>query len=204
MSGSRSAKPGAEKRDILKFSVKRLDSMGKKTILITGGARSGKSKYAENRSAALGSRRLYIATAEAKDEEMAQRIAEHRQHRGGDWITIEEPMELSATLQSQQGQVDCAMVDCLTIWLSNLLLRHDSKNAKEKVTELLATLPRLDFHLVLVTNEVGWGIVPDNPLARQFRDLAGWTHQRIAAAVNEVVLMVAGIPMTVKKETECL
>ena len=173
--------------------------MGQKKILITGGARSGKSKYAEERTAALGSRRLYVATAEAKDEEMAQRIAEHKQRRGGAWITIEEPMELSATLRSQQGQVDCAIVDCLTIWLSNLLLRHDLKLAKETVAELLATLPRLDFDLVLVTNEVGWGIVPDNPLARQFRDLAGSTNQRVAAAANEVVLMVAGVPMTVKK-----
>ena len=108
-------------------------------------------------------------------------------------------MELSAALLAQRGRTDCALVDCLTIWLSNLLLQRDAEFAEEKVEELVETLPRLDFHVVLVTNEVGWGIVPDNALARQFRDLAGWANQRIAAAADEVVLTVAGIPMIVKK-----
>jgi adenosylcobinamide kinase/adenosylcobinamide-phosphate guanylyltransferase len=172
-------------------------------ILVTGGARSGKSKYAEQRAEELGARRLYIATAEAKDEEMAQRIAEHKKRRGNDWAIIEEPVELSAALLAQRGQIDCALVDCLTIWLSNLLLHRDAEVTGEKVEKLVATLPGLDFHVVLVTNEVGWGIVPDNNLARQFRDLAGWANQRIAAAADEVVLTVAGIPMIVKKATPC-
>jgi len=178
--------------------------MAKEIILITGGARSGKSKYAEQRAAALGSRRLYVATAEAKDEEMAQRIAEHKRRRGDEWTTIEEAVELSGALLAQRGRTDCALVDCLTLWLSNLLLRRDTKYAEEKIEELLKMLPRLDFHIVLVTNEVGWGIVPDNPLGRQFRDLAGWTNQRIAAAANEIVLLVAGMPMIVKKGKACL
>ena len=178
--------------------------MAKQIILVTGGARSGKSKYAEQRAASLGRRRLYVATAEAKDEEMAQRIAEHKRRRGDEWTTIEEAVELSGALLAQRGRTDCALVDCLTLWLSNLLLRRDTKYAEEKIEELLKMLPRLDFHIVLVTNEVGWGIVPDNPLGRQFRDLAGWTNQRIAAAANEIVLLVAGMPMIVKKGKACL
>lgn len=177
--------------------------MAKQIILITGGTRSGKSKYAEQRAGELGERRLYVATAEAKDQEMAQRIAEHRQRRGNRWVTVEEPVDLAAALAARHGQTDCALVDCLTLWLSNLLIGYDGKYAENKVEELVTTLPRLDFHVVLVTNEVGWGIVPDNALARQFRDLAGWANQRIAVAANEVVLTVAGIPMIVKKGTVC-
>lgn len=177
--------------------------MAKQVLFVTGGARSGKSKYAEMRAIELGHRRLYVATAEAKDEEMTQRIAEHQKRRGKEWQTIEEPVELTQALLTQRGQTDCAIVDCLTLWLSNLLLGGDGKYAHERVEELAETLPRLDFHIVLVSNEVGCGIVPDNPLARQFRDLVGWTNQQLAAAANEVVLTVAGIPMILKKETGC-
>lgn len=174
-------------------------SMAQQIILITGGARSGKSQYAEQRTGALGRRRLYIATAEAKDEEMARRIAEHKRRRGNDWITIEEPVELGSVLLEQRGRADCAVVDCLTLWFSNLLLRRDAEFAGRKVEELVETLPRLNFHILLVTNEVGWGIVPDNFLARRFRDLAGWANQRIGAVAGEVVLTVAGVPMIVKQ-----
>jgi adenosylcobinamide kinase/adenosylcobinamide-phosphate guanylyltransferase len=173
--------------------------VNKRIILITGGARSGKSRYAEQRAGELGGRRLYVATAEAMDEEMAQRVAEHKKRRGNDWNTIEEPMEVPAALLAQRGDTDCALVDCVTLWLSNLLLSHDAEFAARRLEELLETLPRLDFHVVLVTNEVGLGIVPDNPLARQFRDLVGWANQRIAAAADEVVLTVAGMPMIIKK-----
>ena len=168
-------------------------------ILVIGGARSGKSSYAEERVRELGARRLYIATAEANDEEMRRRIKEHQRRRGNDWSTIEEPLQLAETLLAQRSQTDSALVDCLTLWLSNLLLRHDVKYAQQKVKQFVETTGQLDFHLILVTNEVGWGIVPDNSLARQFRDLSGWANQRIAAAANEVVLIVAGIPMIVKK-----
>ena len=172
--------------------------MAKQIILVTGGARSGKSKYAEQRAQELGGRRLYIATAEAKDDEMAQRITEHKKRRGNDWATIEEPVELSSVLLAQRGRTDCALVDCLTIWLSNLLLHRDAEYAGEQVEQLVENLPRLDFHVVFVTNEIGWGIVPDNALARQFRDLAGRANQRIAESAHEVVLTVAGVPMVVK------
>jgi len=181
----------------------RIAAMAKEIILITGGARSGKSRWAEQRATALGARPLYLATAEAKDEEMAQRIAAHRKRRGDQWRTIEEPLELTAALLAERGRTDCALVDCLTLWISNLLIRHDEKSAPEKVKELIEQLPQLNFHLIFVTNEVGSGIVPDNPLARQFRDLAGWTNQRIAEAANEVVLMIAGIPIIAKQEAPC-
>ena len=175
--------------------------MANPIILVTGGARSGKSKYGEQRVMATGPRRLYVATAEAGDEEMVRRIARHKKQRGGQWTTIEEPVELTEVLLAWRGRVDGALVDCLTLWLSNLLLRRDGKQVEEKVEQLAATLPRLDFSVLLVANEVSWGIVPDNPLARQFRDLAGWANQLIAAVATEVILMVAGIPLTIKKTT---
>jgi adenosylcobinamide kinase / adenosylcobinamide-phosphate guanylyltransferase len=176
-------------------------SMSKQIILITGGARSGKSQYAERRAVEMGGRPLYVATAEANDEEMAQRIAEHRRRRGTQWRTIEEPWELTQSLLAERGKTDCALVDCLTLWISNLLIRRGDKYASEKVEDLIEKLPQVDFHLLFVTNEVGWGVVPDNPLARKFRDLAGWTNQRMAQAANEVILMVAGVPITAKKRT---
>jgi len=178
-------------------------SMSKEIIVITGGARSGKSQYAEQRAIEMGDRRLYVATAEARDEEMAQRIAEHRKRRGNQWRTIEEPLELTQSLVAQRGKTDCALVDCLTLWISNLLIQHDEEHAAKKVQELIEKLPELDFHLVFVTNEVGSGIVPDNLLARKFRDLTGRTNQRMAQAANEVILMVAGIPVIAKKEAPC-
>jgi adenosylcobinamide kinase / adenosylcobinamide-phosphate guanylyltransferase len=175
--------------------------VNKQIILITGGARSGKSRYAEQRARTLGERQLYIATAEVKDREMEERIVAHQNRRASSaWTTVEEPIELSAALLAQRGRTDCALVDCLTLWLSNLLLRRDVKYAEEKVCQLIETLPSLDFHVVLVTNEVGAGIVPDNPLARQFRDLAGWANQQLAAVASEVVLTVAGLPMIIKTD----
>ncbi|HKY08231.1 MAG TPA: bifunctional adenosylcobinamide kinase/adenosylcobinamide-phosphate guanylyltransferase, partial [Candidatus Binatia bacterium] len=119
------------------------------------------------------------------------------------WTTIEEPEELSTALLARRGQTDCALVDCVTLWLSNLLLQRDAKYAQAKVHQLVEALPSLDFHVLLVTNEVGAGIVPDNPLARQFRDLAGWTNQQLAALASEVILTVAGVPMIVKKAEPC-
>lgn len=173
--------------------------MAKEVILVTGGARSGKSKYAELRAAELGSRRLYVATAEAKDEEMRRRIAKHKKRRGDSWITVEEPLNLPGVLHAKRHQIDCALVDCLTIWLSNLLLCGGEKYVEGQVAELIQTLPGLNFNLILVSNEVGSGIVPDNLLARQFRDLAGWANQRIASIANEVVCTIAGIPMIIKR-----
>lgn len=130
---------------------------------------------------------------------MEQRIAEHRKRRGGEWTTVEEPIEISRELLRHRGGVDCALVDCLTLWLSNLLLRQDKSPVTKKIDELIDTLKLLDFHVFFVTNEVGSAIVPDNPLARQFRDVVGWTNQGVAQVADEVVLMVAGLPVSVKQ-----
>lgn len=177
--------------------------MGKKIVLITGGARSGKSRYAEERADRIGSRLLYLATAEAKDQEMAQRIAEHRKRRGSRWLTLEEPLDLGQALLKHQGKVDCVVVDCLTLWISNLLMCQGEGGVKEKVEEFLEKLPLLEFPVFFVTNEIGSAVVPDNPLARSFRDLVGWVNQRVAKAADEVVLMVAGLPVIVKKGEAC-
>lgn len=176
--------------------------MKKQVVLITGGARSGKSLYAEERAREAGARRLYLATAEAKDDEMARRIAEHRERRGEEWITIEEPTEISRALLRHRGGIDCALVDCLTLWLSNLMEQGEEAVTK-KVDELIDALTLLDFDIFFVTNEVGSAIVPDNALARSFRDLLGWANQRMAQVADEVVLMVAGLPVFVKKDGAC-
>lgn len=176
--------------------------MGKEVVLITGGARSGKSGYAEERAVRLGTKLLYVATAEPGDDEMARRIAEHRKRRGERWVTVEEPLEIGSALAEHQGKVDCAVVDCLTLWVSNFLIQRGEESVVKATEDLIQGLPRLNFHLLFVTNEVGWGIVPDNPLARQFRDLSGWVNQSIGRVADEIILMVTGVPVVVK-ERKC-
>jgi adenosylcobinamide kinase / adenosylcobinamide-phosphate guanylyltransferase len=162
--------------------------------LVLGGARSGKSRYAETLFAALPPPWVYIATAEAGDAEMAARIAAHRARRGGAWTTIEAPRDLAGALAAH-GKAPI-LVDCLTLWLSNLLLADADIDAESERIE--AALARAEAPVVLVSNEVGFGIVPDNALARRFRDLQGVLNQRIAAQAERVVLMVAGLPLIVK------
>jgi adenosylcobinamide kinase / adenosylcobinamide-phosphate guanylyltransferase len=164
-------------------------------ILITGGARSGKSKRAETRARAFAGEPVYIATAEALDVEMEQRIARHRTRRGIDWIEREVPLDLVQALVATDGG-GARLVDCLTLWLSNLL--HAERDWEREVAELGGTLPGLKSPVILVTNEVGLGIVPDNALARAFRDAAGIMNQTIAAAADEVEFVVAGLPMKLK------
>lgn len=166
------------------------------TLFVLGGARSGKSAYAQKRCEALGERLVYIATARAGDDEMAQRIARHRAERGPAWTTLEASLDLcSAIARASQG-ADAVLVDCLTLWLSNLMLGgHDLSAARGALAETVRTAR---VPLVLIANEVGMGIVPDNALARRFRDEAGWLNQDIAAAAKEVVLVVAGLAMMVK------
>ena len=164
-------------------------------ILITGGARSGKSKRAETRARSFPGRPVYIATAESLDSEMEARIAKHRAWRGTDWIEREVPLDLVQALVATDGG-GARLVDCLTLWLSNLL--HAERDWEREVTALVDALPRLESPLVLVTNEVGLGIVPDNALARTFRDAAGIMNQSIAAVADEVEFVVAGLPMKLK------
>jgi adenosylcobinamide kinase / adenosylcobinamide-phosphate guanylyltransferase len=164
-------------------------------ILITGGARSGKSRRAETRARAFPGQPVYIATAEALDAEMAERIARHRARRGNGWIEREVPLELAQTLNETDGG-GARLIDCLTLWLSNVL--HSKRGWTDEVVHLAAALTRQRSPVVLVTNEVGLGIVPDNALAREFRDAAGHMNQTIAGAAHEVEFVVAGLPMKLK------
>lgn len=164
-------------------------------ILITGGARSGKSRRAEARARAFPGQPVYVATAEALDAEMAERIAGHRARRGSDWIEREAPLDLVRTLIDSDGG-GARLVDCLTLWLSNLM--HAQRDWAREVTLLADALPRQRSPIVMVTNEVGLGIVPDNALARAFRDAAGIMNQTIAGVADEVEFVVAGLPMKLK------
>ncbi len=164
-------------------------------ILITGGARSGKSTRAEARVGIFPGRPVYIATAEALDDEMRARIARHRARRGSEWLERETPLELAAALTETDGG-GARLVDCLTLWLSNLM--HAERNWESEGFVLAETLGRQRSPVVLVTNEVGLGIVPDNALARRFRDAAGLLNQMIARVADEVEFVVAGLPMRVK------
>lgn len=164
-------------------------------ILITGGARSGKSKRAEMRTRSFPGQPVYVATAEALDAEMEARIAKHRARRGTDWIEREVPLDLVPALVATDGG-GARLVDCLTLWLSNLM--HAERDWEREVRELAGALPRLKSPAVFVTNEVGLGIVPDNALARSYRDAAGIMNQTIAAVADEVEFVVAGLPMKLK------
>jgi len=165
-------------------------------VLVLGGARSGKSAYAETLAEAHAGARIYIATAAAHDGEMAERIAAHRARRGADWHTVEEEIALADALSREAGAGRFVLVDCITLWITNLLLGgHDVDTA---VAGLCSMLDELAGTIVLVANEVGLGIVPDNALARQFRDHAGSANQRLGAHADEVVFIAAGLPLHLK------
>jgi adenosylcobinamide kinase/adenosylcobinamide-phosphate guanylyltransferase len=164
-------------------------------ILITGGARSGKSVRAEARARAFAGKPVYVATAEALDAEMRERIARHRARRGGEWIEHETPIELVPALKATDGG-GARLVDCLTLWLSNLM--QAERDWSKETAKLVEALRAQKSPVVLVTNEVGLGIVPDNALARRFRDAAGIMNQMIAQAADEVEFIVAGLPVRVK------
>lgn len=162
-------------------------------ILVTGGARSGKSRIAEARALRLGATVTYIATAQPLDPEMEARIATHRDRRGAEWTTVDAPLDLVAAIDGSDG---VRLVDCLTLWLSNLML--DGRDLPAETAGLLASLSRARTPVVLVTNEVGAGIVPDNALARAFRDAAGILNQQVAEVADEVILVACGLPLTLK------
>jgi adenosylcobinamide kinase/adenosylcobinamide-phosphate guanylyltransferase len=164
--------------------------------LVLGGARSGKSRHAEAMIEQAAPKALYLATARALDDEMALRIRHHRARRGARWTTHEEPFALAAALIEGARPERPVLVDCLTLWLSNLLVA--GRDVDAAIAELLDTLPRLAGPVVLVANEVGLGIVPDNALARAFRDHAGRLNQAVAAQAERVVFLAAGLPLTLK------
>ncbi len=165
---------------------------------VIGGAKSGKSLYAEKLILQHKPPYLYIATAEALDEEMKARIKKHQQRRGKDWITKEVPLEIVRVLEEFSSKNFPILVDCVTLWLSNLMMAE--KDVEKEVLKLCELLERFNENtpLVIVSNEVGFGIVPDNELARRFRDVAGWTNQLIANRSRFVTMVVAGIPLPVK------
>lgn len=174
-----------------------MESDGTRSLLVLGGARSGKSRYAENRAEALGGELFYLATGQAGDAEMADRIERHRADRGDRWQTLEVPLALDRAIAEHAAPGRVLLVDCLTLWVSNLLLGgHDVNAACLTVSDALKAAS--GGAIIFVSNEVGLGIVPDNALARQFRDDAGRTNQQIAQRVDEVVFVAAGLPLRLK------
>jgi adenosylcobinamide kinase / adenosylcobinamide-phosphate guanylyltransferase len=168
-----------------------------RTVFVIGGARSGKSTFALEKAGSFPGKKAYIATAEPLDDEMKKRIERHRVERGGDWETFEEPVKIARVLKEMGSGFNAAVIDCLTLWLSNLLL--GTEDPEEEIESFLASLG-CGGHppLFVVSNEVGMGIVPDNALSRRFRDLAGHLNQKVAAIADEVYLVTAGIPVRIK------
>jgi adenosylcobinamide kinase / adenosylcobinamide-phosphate guanylyltransferase len=167
--------------------------------LVLGGVRSGKSRYADELARAQARAVTVIATAQPGDEEMAARIEAHRRHRDARWRVLEEPIRLAAALHAAVSPDGLVIVDCLTLWLSNLLCGNEPAAARQETQALLDALPALAGDCIFISNEVGFGIIPATPLARRFGDEAGILHQRIAALCDCVIFMVAGLPLTVKE-----
>jgi adenosylcobinamide kinase/adenosylcobinamide-phosphate guanylyltransferase len=172
-----------------------------KIVLVLGGARSGKSTYAMRLALNWYRKPLYIATAEAGDKEMAERISIHRKSRDARWKCVEEPLNIAAILANPPA-CDGILVDCVTLWVSNVLLKEKRKAFEERRAELINALLRAKCPVILVSNEVGMGIVPANRLGRNFRDLAGWLNQDLASIANTVVFVVSGLPMVLKGKQE--
>jgi adenosylcobinamide kinase/adenosylcobinamide-phosphate guanylyltransferase len=168
--------------------------------LVLGGARSGKSRYAERRVLGSGLAPVYVATAQALDDEMAARIERHRARRGVSWRTIEEPCDLSGALLRECAPGRAVLVDCLTLWLTNLMVAE--RPVRRQMARLVELLPSLPGDLILVSNEVGLGVVPTDAMARAFVDHAGWLHQRIAQQAQDVVFMAAGLPLHLKPPSD--
>ena len=167
------------------------------TILVTGGARSGKSVFAEKRTKQLGSPLIYIATSEVIDTEMKKRVEEHQARRGSEWQTFHAPINLKETLIETDGKGPC-LVDCLTFWLNNLIFHDEDIDAAKK--ELITVLNERSDPVVLVTNEIGSGIIPENSLARRFLDEAGRLNQTISQIADEVYVSISGIPLQIKPD----
>jgi adenosylcobinamide kinase/adenosylcobinamide-phosphate guanylyltransferase len=167
-----------------------------KSLLVLGGARSGKSRHAQARAEALDGELVFVATGQAYDEEMADRIARHQADRGPRWRTVEAPIELARAIEALACPGTVLMVDCLTLWASNLIFAD--RDPETETARLVAAICAARGPVILVSNEVGLGIVPDNALARRFRDVAGRINQVVAACADEVVFIAAGLPLTLK------
>jgi adenosylcobinamide kinase/adenosylcobinamide-phosphate guanylyltransferase len=179
-------------RDPHKPKLQGATTMPGRLVLIGGGARSGKSRFALTYAEQLGVRHVFVATAQASDNEMAERITRHQRERRAGWVTVEEPLALPETLA--RVEADVVLVDCLTLWLANLLLRGDAvADVEAAVERLVQAASARRGHVVIVTNEVGMGIVPEHALGRLFRDVAGRAHQRLAATADEVYMAMLGL-----------
>jgi len=172
----------------------------KETILVIGGCRSGKSRHAlELAEKISGSKRIFIATCMPLDDEMKERIDRHKKERDKNWKTIEAPVELPEVVNEKSREGDVILVDCLTLWINNILMETESTGIiDDHIQKLIIALKEAKCPIIMVSNEVGAGIVPENRLARQFRDLAGFTNQKVAECVESVIWMVAGIPVSIK------
>lgn len=172
-----------------------------KIVFVIGGARSGKSRFALKTAAACTGKKAYIVTAQALDSEMEERVKKHRKERPDYWVTVEEPLNIAPVVKEAITRYDVVLVDCLTLWLSNLVhAEHDVDAEIDKFVNFLKNpeLRTMNYELFLVSNEVGMGIVPENDLARRFRDMAGTMNQKVAEAANEVYLVTTGIPLKIK------
>ncbi|MFC1860643.1 bifunctional adenosylcobinamide kinase/adenosylcobinamide-phosphate guanylyltransferase [Chloroflexota bacterium] len=174
-----------------------------KSILITGGARSGKSRFAQDIAAKLGGTVLFVATAEPKDEEMRLRIKMHKESRPGSWRTLEVPLRIGANIREHIGNSEIVIVDCITVLVSNVLLQADDRAASEEIIFkeieiLIESMDSLAATFILVSNEVGLGLVPDNDLGRRYRDCLGKANQMLARHADEVHFLVAGISIRLK------
>jgi len=168
-------------------------------ILITGGCRSGKSRFASDFANQHFSKKLYLATCEALDEEMAQRIEHHKKMRGPEWQTVEEPIKIVEGIRQYEDGVEVILLDCITLWLSNLLTKGNTDlKIMDEINRFVEMIKQTPASLVIVSNEVGMGIVPVDPLGRRFRDLSGMANQRIAQVAKTVIFMVSGIPIFLK------
>lgn len=173
--------------------------MDKKLILITGGCRSGKSQFALDYANRHFHKKLYLATCEALDEEMVKRIEHHKKRRGLDWQTVEEPIKIAEAIRQDENAIEVILLDCITLWLSNLLMRQESDHEiMNEVSRLMDTVKQGQTSFIFVSNEVGMGIVPVDPLGRRFRDLSGMANQKIAEVAHTVIFIVSGIPIFLK------
>jgi adenosylcobinamide kinase/adenosylcobinamide-phosphate guanylyltransferase len=177
-----------------------MDNTTPQLVLVLGGCRSGKSRFAQALAERLGKRKTFVATAEPFDDEMRERIARHRAARGPEWHAVEAPVALAGAIRDETAKADVVLVDCLTVWLGNLLCpEHQPPRWRdEAIPSLLDQLRRRRGHVVVVSNEVGLGIVPDNALARRFRDEQGRLNQQVAAIADCVVFVAAGLPLVLK------
>lgn len=171
----------------------------KKVILITGGCRSGKSRFALDYANRHFFSKIYLATCEPLDEEMAKRIELHKKTRGPEWRTVEEPIGVVEKIRQFGDEIEVTLLDCITLWISNLLMKwDDEQKIMDEVERLLETIQRSPSSFIFVSNEVGMGIVPSDPLGRRFRDLAGMVNQKITEGADTVIFMVSGIPIFLK------